>query len=153
MHRRTLLVGAVAAAMASVGAAGCTPNGPVTAIVRIGTAPVEFRVKVAQTAEQRRGGLAGRESLSEGTGMLFQFESRSTRPVWMAGMTIPLDIAWIVDGTVLAVDTLTPCTRPDQDQCPRWTSPSAVDALLEVPAHSLTTVTPGMSITIEEQES
>jgi uncharacterized membrane protein (UPF0127 family) len=64
---------------------------------------------------------------------------------------IPLDIAWIVDGKVLAVDTLTPCTEPNQDQCPRWTSPSAVDALLEVPAHSLATITPGMAITIEEQ--
>lgn len=153
MHRRALLLGAVAAAVAPVGATGCTQSEPVSAIVRIGPVPVEFRVEVARTADQQRGGLVGRDSLSEGTGMLFQFGSRSEHPVWMAGMTIPLDIAWIVDGKVLAVDTLTPCTEPDQDQCPRWTSPSAVDALLEVPAHSLTNVTPGMSVTIEEQQS
>lgn len=51
----------------------------------------------------------------------------------------------------LAVDTLTPCTETDQDQCPLWTSPSAVDALLEVPARSLATVVPGMPVAIEEQ--
>ena len=85
--------------------------------------------------------------------MLFRFGSRSEQPVWMAGMTIPLAIAWIVDGGVLAIDTLTPCTEVDQYQCPRWTSPSAVDALLEVPAQSLTADIPGMNVTIEEQQS
>ena len=55
MHRRTLLLGTVAAAVAPVGVAGCsTPSEPVTAIVRIGPAPVEFHVEVAQTAEQQR---------------------------------------------------------------------------------------------------
>lgn len=82
--------------------------------------------------------------------MLFRFGNRSEQQVWMAGMTIPLDIAWIVDGKVLAKDTLIPCTEPDQNQCPRWTSPSAADALLEVPADALDTVIPGMTLTIEE---
>ena len=47
------------------------------AVVRIGPAPVEFRVEVAQTAEQQRAGLGGRQSLSEGTGMLFRFGTAS----------------------------------------------------------------------------
>ncbi len=84
--------------------------------------------------------------------MLFRFGNRSEQQVWMADMKIPLDIAWIVDGKVLAIDTLTPCVEADQNQCPRWTSPSAVDALLEVPAHSLATVVPGMPATIEDQQ-
>ena len=65
-------------------------------------------------------------------------------------MTIPLDIAWIADGKVVATDTLTACTEANQDACPRWISPSPVDALLEVPAHSLTRVVPGMAVAIEE---
>ena len=151
MKRRTLLWGAVAAAAATV-AAGCGSR-PATAVVRIGPAPVEFRVEVAQTAEQQRAGLGGRQSLSEGTGMLFRFGSRSEQQVWMAGMKIPLDVAWLVNGKVLAIDTLTPCTEADQTQCPVWISPRAVDALLEVPAHSLRAVTLGMSVSIEEQSS
>lgn len=153
MRRRTLLLGALAAAVGTVGtvATGCSSSKPVAAIVRIGPAPVEFRVEVAQTADQQRDGLNGQDWLSEGTGMLFRFGNRAEQQVWMAGMTYPLDIAWIVDGKVLAVDTLTPCTETDEDQCPRWTSPSAADALLEVPARSLATVVPGMPVTIEQQ--
>lgn len=151
MRRRTLLLATVAAAVGTVAvAAGCTSSKPARAVVRIGPAPVEFRVEVAQNADQQRDGLSSRDSLSEGTGMLFRFGSRSEQQVWMADMKIPLDIAWIVDGKVLAVDTLTPCTEPDQNTCPLWTSPSPVDALMEVPAHSLAAVTPGMSLTIEE---
>ena len=153
MRRRTFLLGALAAALGTVGTlvGGCTSSKPVTALVRIGSAPVEFRVEIAQTADQQRDGLSGREPLSEGTGMLFRFGNRAEQQVWMAGMTYSLDTAWIVDGKVLAIDTLTPCTETDQARCPRWTSPSAVDALLEVPADSLATVVPGMPVTIEEQ--
>lgn len=151
LYRRTLLLGAVAAAVGAVATtAGCTSSKPILAAVRIGPAPVEFRVEVAQTAEQQRDGLSGRDELSAGTGMLFRFGSRSEQQVWMAGMKIPLDIAWIADGKVVAIDTLTACTEADENPCPRWTSPSPVDALLEVPAHSLTTVVPGMAVSIEE---
>ena len=71
--------------------------------------------------------------------------------VWMAGMRDPLDVAWIVDGQVLALDTLAPCTEPDPEQCPRWTSPSPVDSLLEVPAEALDGVVPGTAVTVQEQ--
>lgn len=116
MRRRTLLLGALAAALGTL--AGCTSSKPVTAIVRIGPAPVEFRVEVAQTADQQRDGLNGRDELSAGTGMLFRFGSRSEQQVWMAGMTFPLDIPWIADGKVVAIDTLTPCAVEDENSAP-----------------------------------
>ncbi|MDN5803020.1 MAG: DUF192 domain-containing protein [Microlunatus sp.] len=152
MRRRTLLMRAVVmTVVAAVGTlAGCTSSRPVLATVQIGPVPVEFRVEVAQTAEQQRDGLSGRAELSAGTGMLFRFGRRGEQQVWMVGMRFPLDIAWIADGKVVAVDTLTPCTEADDNDCLRWTSPSQVDALLEVPAHSLTTVVPGMAVTVEE---
>lgn len=68
----------------------------------------------------------------------------------MAGMRFPLDIAWISAGRVIAVDTLQPCIETDQRQCPRWTSPAEVDALLEVPAGALNGVQRGSPLTLAE---
>lgn len=130
--------------------AGCTSSDPVRATVRIGPTVAEFQVEVAQTADQQRDGLSNRDELAPGTGMLFRFGSRSEQQVWMAGMSVSLDIAWIADNKVVAIDTLTPCAASDQNACPRWTSPSPVDGLLEVPARSLADVIPGMTVTIEE---
>ncbi|MCT2155301.1 DUF192 domain-containing protein, partial [Corynebacterium sanguinis] len=65
---------------------------------------------------------------------------------------ISIDVAWIVDDQVLATDTLDPCTLTDQSQCPRWTSPAPVDALLEVPAGALDGIEPGTHVTIREDQ-
>ena len=153
MSRRTQLAGVLAAAAALAATSSSCSSTPALPIaqIRIGPAPVQFRVEVANTAEQRRTGLKGRDELAAGTGMLFQFDSRGAQQVWMADTKIPLDVAWIADGRVLAVDTLTPCTEADETQCPRWSSPSDVDALLEVSAHALREVVPGMTVTIEDQ--
>ncbi|WP_367645941.1 DUF192 domain-containing protein [Paenarthrobacter ureafaciens] len=118
-----------------------------TAVVSIG-AGAEFQVELARTAEEQRNGLSGRPELSEGTGMLFTFGNRAERQVWMAGMAVPIDVAWIVDDQVLALDTLDPCTKTDRDQCPRWTSPGDVDALLEVPAGALDGIETGTAVTV-----
>ena len=133
-------------------AAGCTPAPDMpTAVVSIGGGH-EFHVELATTPDQQRDGLSGRNALSQGTGMLFQFDEPAQREVWMAGMKIPIDIAWISNGHVLAVDTLEPCTTDDQAQCPIWTSPGPADALLEVPAGSLDTITPGTAISTRVDE-
>lgn len=152
MHHRLQLAAALAAValLATIGGCSAPPALP-TAQVRIGPASVQFRVEIAYTGEQRRAGLKGRDDLPAGTGMLFQFDSRSPQQVWMAGTTLPLDIAWIADGKVVAVDTLTPCTATEESQCPRWSSPSDVDALLEVPARALREVIPGMAVAVEDQ--
>ena len=145
---RRLAIAAVAALTALL--AGCSSTAaPSTASVEVGTG-LEFQVQIAATAEQQRDGLSGRAELSEGTGMLFQFDGAAERQVWMAGMLIPLDVAWIVDGQVLAVDTLQPCTTAPQDECPQWTSPGAADTLLEVPAGALDGIEPGTPVTIRE---
>lgn len=126
----------------------CAGPSSSTATVEVGS--IEFHVDVARTEQSQRDGLSGRDSLSEGTGMLFPFEQRQEQQVWMADMKIPIDVAWIVDDQVLAVDTLDPCTLTDQSQCPRWTSPAPVDALLETPAGSLDGIEPGTPVTIRE---
>lgn len=153
MTPRSLAAAILAAAAALLATStGCSTTPPLPlAQVRIGPAPVEFQVEVASTAEQRRTGLQGRDELSAGTGMWFQFDARGLQQVWMADTNVPLDVAWVTDGKVTAVDTLTPCATADETQCPRWTSPSGVDALLEVPAQALREVVPGMPVVIKVQ--
>ncbi|MDO5645921.1 MAG: DUF192 domain-containing protein [Dermabacter sp.] len=128
---------------------GCAHREAPTVTVAVGD--IEFRVEVAQGEQAQRDGLSGRESLPEGTGMLFAFEGKQEQQVWMAGMEIPIDVAWIADDRVLAVDSYTPCTLTDQSQCPRWTSPAPIDAFLEVPAGSLEGIEPGTLVTITEK--
>lgn len=142
---RTAAAAAVAAALTS-----CAAPAPTSAVVEVGPV-LTFAVEVADTEQAQRDGLSGRTSLSEGSGMLFPFDDRGERHVWMAGMEIPIDVAWIVDNRVLAVDTLDPCTLTDQSKCPRWTSPGDVDALLEVPAGALEGIEPGTPVTIREE--
>lgn len=109
-----------------------------------------FQVELAVTPQQQQQGLAGRDSVSEGAGMLFVFDSPRTEQVWMAGMKVAIDIAWVVEGQVVGTDTLQPCRMADQAQCPRWTSPKPVTSLLEVPAGALAGVPRGAQIAIKE---
>lgn len=134
-------------------AAGCSRPGPQISQATVTIGSLTYRVEVARTAEEQQEGLAGRQALTDGTGMLFVFGGRGEHQVWMAGMTIPLDIAWISRDEILAVDTLYPCDEPDQNRCPRWTSPGPVDALLEVSAHSLGGVGANTRVAITEQSS
>lgn len=122
---------------------GCAPSTPAASTATVTVGNRQFQVEVADTADEQRAGLSGRAEVPEGTGMLFVFAGKQEQQVWMAGMQVSLDIAWLVDGRVLAVDTLDPCDIEDQEQCPRWTSPAPIDALLEVPAGELAGVEPG----------
>ncbi len=133
---------AAALAIAPVMLTSCA-SPPATATVQVGTA--RYRVEVATTHEAQRRGLAGR-SISPGTGMLFPLPSRPTQQVWAAGMTQAIDVVWIDAGTVRSVAYLSPCTQPNQDLCPRLSSPGPVDAVLEVPAGS--GITTGQTVTI-----
>lgn len=112
-----------------------------------------FTVEVATTREQQNTGLSGRPELPEGTGMLFLFEDRSPRTFWMPDMSFDLDIAWIADGVVLGVDTMTPCEAEQDAECERWSSPGEVDAALEVPAGALDGVEPGAPVEYQELPS
>ncbi|MFC4554015.1 DUF192 domain-containing protein [Georgenia faecalis] len=122
-----------------------------TAVVTVGD-DLEFRVEVARTAEAQQQGLSGRVEVPPRTGMLFPFDGPAERQVWMAGMRFPIDVAWIADGAVLAVDTLEPCTEPEDSTCPRWTWPGPADALLEVPAGALDGVGEGTPVRVQEDD-
>ncbi len=61
--------------------------------------------EVAATADERAEGLMYRESLPDGTGMLFVFPDVSVRGFWMANTYIPLDIAFM-DAAFNVVDII-----------------------------------------------
>ncbi|MEX0917103.1 MAG: DUF192 domain-containing protein [Candidatus Paceibacterota bacterium] len=52
-------------------------------------------VEVADSEEERRRGLSGRENLSHGRGMLFVFPEPGKHGIWMKDMLFSLDILWL----------------------------------------------------------
>lgn len=57
-----------------------------------------FGVEIAFTPEGRTRGLSGRDSLADGAGMLFVFDSGAASSFWMREMRFALDFIWIGDG-------------------------------------------------------
>ncbi len=55
-----------------------------------------LNVEVARTPEARAAGLAGRNRVT-GDGLLLQWPHCGEHPIWTAGMTFPLDLAWLDD--------------------------------------------------------
>jgi hypothetical protein len=50
---------------------------------------------IADTEDERRLGLGGRESMPKNHGMLFVFEEKGERGIWMKDMKFALDIIWL----------------------------------------------------------
>lgn len=92
---------------------------------------VTITVEVAQTAREQARGLGGRSSLPKGRGMLFPFDAAKPRVFWMKGMLIPLDILWIREGKIVAIDANV--APPRSHEAPAVVSHVA-DLVLEVSA-------------------
>ena len=56
------------------------------------TAPLDVKVELARTPEERRKGLMHREFLAKGEGMLFIFSEEKIQRFWMKNTLIPLDM-------------------------------------------------------------
>ncbi|MBI3261394.1 DUF192 domain-containing protein [Candidatus Berkelbacteria bacterium] len=65
-----------------------------------------FSVERADTAEERARGLMGRLTLGEKQGMLFIFDDSESRSFWNQDTLIPLDVIFIDQGRVVAVEQL-----------------------------------------------
>src|SRR5574337_576667 len=92
---------------------------------------VTITVEVARTAQEQAKGLGGRSSLPKGGGMLFPFDAAERRTFWMKGMLIPLDMLWIRESKIVAIDANVP--PPRSHEAPAIVS-HAADLVLEVPA-------------------
>jgi uncharacterized membrane protein (UPF0127 family) len=97
--------------------AGCgEESGLVRLTVDTGSSSVELDIEIADSEEERRVGLMGRESLPERQGMLFRFPEEHRGGFWMKDTLIPLSIAFLdSSGRVLAILDMEPCRA---DPCP-----------------------------------
>lgn len=72
---------------------------------------VDVEAELAIDREQRSLGLMHRETLPEGTGMLFIFPGDTAVGFWMANTRVALSIAYIAtDGTIIGLDDMQPLT-------------------------------------------
>ena len=95
--------------------------------------PAELGVEIADTPEEHTQGLMNRESLADGEGMLFVFDSDSQRSFWMKNTLIPLDMIFVnssLDIVSISEDSQ-PCVS---DPCPLYRS--AMPAMYVVEANS-----------------
>jgi len=101
---------------------------PVSATVRIADRPIEL--EVAETAEQQDVGLMYRTSLPDNRGMLFEFKSARRVSFWMKNCQISLDMIFLRDGVVEAIQvSAPPCAT---DPCPSYGPDIAVDQVIEL---------------------
>lgn len=97
---------------------------------------VVLNIEVADSAEERKTGLGGRESLGGNEGMLFLFPEEKKYRFWMKGMKFSLDFIFLRQGKV--VDILRKVPPPEQGQkdetLPIYEPVTTIDMLLEVNA-------------------
>jgi len=62
---------------------------------------IEITGKVARTVKEHAKGLGGVKDLGKMEGMLFLFDKVERYSFWMKGMSIPIDIVWIKDDTIV----------------------------------------------------
>lgn len=100
-------------------AAGCAPcdGEALTVVGADGATHLEACVEVADTAAARRAGLAGRDALEEGGGLLLAFPHQDEICITGEGMRFPLDVIFIdAERAVTSVDSLAmgaaPICRP-----------------------------------------
>ncbi len=97
---------------------------------------VEIPVEISDNDKKRAKGLSGKESLEEGTGMLFVFEEKIQPVFWMKDMNFPIDIIWIEDDTIVKInkDVPAPAEGTRDDDLARYGAGQLVNYVLEVNA-------------------
>ncbi len=103
--------------------------------LKTSSAQYDLMVELAKTSEEQRRGLMFRDSLKEGTGMLFVNEQAGTVSFWMKNMSFPIDMLFIGDDLKVKqiVHSAAPCPSK-KDTCPSYVSREPVQYVLEVPA-------------------
>lgn len=142
--------GAETAATAPSTPAALEPSEPFavdTVTLVDGDASITVPVYVADTDALRARGLMGRESLPEGTGMVFVYTDDRTGSFWMRDTLIPLSIAFAdASGEIIDIQDMEPCTALP---CPRHAPAGPYRTALEVPQGWFTAqgVEPGWRLT------
>ena len=101
---------------------------PITAQAKIGKEIIQL--EVATTPQQQALGLMFRTTLAPDRGMLFPFERPRIVGFWMKNCKIPLDMIFLRNGVVKAIQVnALPC---QQDPCPTYGPDVPVDQVIEL---------------------
>lgn len=112
-----------------------SPTPVITKVITV--AGKNINVEIANTQTTREKGLGGRASLSEDNGMLFVFDTKDvTETFWMKGMLFPLDMIWIANGKVVAINKNipVPASGTPDDKLVDYSPGRPIDYVLEVNA-------------------
>ncbi|MBW7955160.1 prolipoprotein diacylglyceryl transferase [Patescibacteria group bacterium] len=100
------------------------------------TEPLILNLEVVNTPQSIQQGLSDRSEIGS-DGMLFVFPEADTRVFWMLRMHFDLDMIWLKQGRVVGITTDIPHPQDSNERnLPRYSSPTEVDWVLEVPAGS-----------------
>lgn len=109
-------------------------SGSAWATAQVGSAET-YTFSLADNAMERARGLAGKSLGSlPADGMLFAFEDDATRTFTMEGMEFALDIIWIRDNKIVAIDRGVPAPQGNAKPVTLNSDPLLVDMVIEVPA-------------------
>jgi hypothetical protein len=101
---------------------------PITAKAKIGA--VVINLEVAKTPQQQALGLMYRTDLADNRGMLFPFAQPRVVGFWMKDCKIPLDMIFLRDGVVKAIQVNAPPCQ--QEPCPTYGPNVPVDQVIEL---------------------
>ena len=108
------------------------PSNPYSKEISIGG--VVLTVETAQNDAERAQGLSGRQSLPEGSGMVFLFDKPDRYSFWMKDMNFALDFIWLSKDQEVEITPQVPAPSA-QVPIPATIRPSQpVTAVIEVPA-------------------
>lgn len=101
---------------------------PVTAQITVNNQVIQL--EVAETPEQQQMGLMYRDNLADDRGMLFSFRPARQVGFWMKNVRIPLDMVFLRDGVVAAIEAnVPPCQT---DPCPVYGPAVKIDQVIEL---------------------
>lgn len=125
--RTIILIFLLVAILASFFVFGRT-EGETKEILKIGSRQIE--IETVSTQKKIQQGLSGRESLPANSGMYFVLGEARKATFWMKEMKFSLDIIWINDGKITAIEKNAPI--PAGTNIPTFNSPGLVTHVLEV---------------------
>ena len=111
---------------------------------------VRLVLEVADTAEERAVGLMRRESVPDGTGMVFLYDEPTEGRFYMYDVPIPLRAVFVRDGKVVFNVVMPPCEKGLAPQeCPTYGPDEQFDTVVETAPETLPDVQPGDRFALE----
>ncbi|MDD5251916.1 MAG: DUF192 domain-containing protein [Patescibacteria group bacterium] len=111
-RRLALLIVTVVAVVGMAFYLGWKQNALTTGSVTLADGQV-ITVEVASSERNRERGLAGRDGLAPGQGMLFVFPAADRYGFWMKGMNFSIDVVWLEQNRVVDITANVPVPPPD----------------------------------------